>query len=75
MTTEKIKSAVESCPEYGGEPEIFVIDGFRDAVMKAVSLAEPGDIVLLSPASTSFYRFNNFEERGNTFKAIVNEME
>ena len=75
MTSEKIKSAVESCPEYGGEPEIFVIDGFRDAVMKAVSLAEPGDIVLLSPASTSFDRFKNFEERGNTFKAIVNEME
>ena len=75
MTSEKIKSAVESCPEYGGEPEIFVIDSFRDAVMKAASLAEPGDIVLLSPASTSFDRFKNFEERGNTFKAIVNEME
>lgn len=33
-----------------------------------------GDVVLLSPASTSFDMFRNFEERGNLFKKIVNEL-
>ena len=30
-----------------------------------------GDVVLLSPASTSFDRFRNFEERGRVFKELV----
>ncbi len=36
--------------------------------------AHDGDVVLLSPASTSFDMFRNFEERGNLFKKIVNEL-
>ena len=75
MTAEKIKNAVRNCPEYDGTPEIYEAEEFRDAILKASELAEPGDVVILSPASTSFDRFRNFEERGNTFKAIVNEME
>ena len=34
-------------------------------------LARPGDVVILSPASTSFDRFKNFEERGRVFKDLV----
>ena len=30
-----------------------------------------GDVVILSPASTSFDRFKNFEERGRVFKDLV----
>ena len=36
---------------------------------------EDGDLVLLSPACSSFDRFSNFAERGDTFKAIVYELE
>ena len=50
------------------------MEGFRDAVVQASRLAEPGDVVILSPACTSFDRFKNFEERGNVFKQIVNEL-
>ena len=35
---------------------------------------EPGDVVLLSPASTSFDRFANFMERGRVFKDLVNAL-
>ena len=45
------------------------------AVLAAAADAEPGDTVLLSPACSSFDHFRNFEERGNTFKSIVNELE
>ena len=42
----------------------------EEAVKKAFSLAEPGDIVLFSPACASFDMFKNYEERGKAFKTI-----
>ena len=75
LTKDKIYSAVVNSPLYKGEPEIFVVDEFKNAVLKARDVAEKGDVVLLSPACTSFDRFKNFEERGNIFKSIVAEME
>ena len=47
---------------------------YQEAVSYAHSIAEKGDIVLLSSASTSFDMFRNFEERGNLFKKLVNEL-
>ena len=47
-------------------------ESFEDAVIKARETAKEGDTVLLSPACTSFDAFKNFEERGRTFKNIVN---
>lgn len=74
-TSDKIRAAVESTPEYKpNSPTIRCIDGFADAVRAAAAEAKDGDVVLLSPASTSFDRFKNFEERGNTFRKIVEEL-
>ena len=76
MTAEKIKAAVQAAPAYRpGAPEIFVIDDFTETVKAAAAGAEPGDTVLMSPASTSFDRFKNFEERGELFRRIVEEMQ
>jgi len=58
-----------------GEHQIHHYEEFEDAVKAASALAKDGDIVLLSPACTSFDKFKNFEERGNTFKDIVNRLE
>ena len=46
----------------------------EEAVIKAYENAVPGDVVLLSPASASFDKYRNFEERGNHFKKIVGEL-
>ena len=50
---------------------IVSCDSYGDAVAEARRLARPGDSVVLSPAGTSFDRFQNFEERGDCFKELV----
>lgn len=48
-------------------------ENFQDAVRKACRAAEPGDVVLLSPACASFDMFSNYLERGNLFKKLAAE--
>ena len=47
---------------------------YEEAVEAAHRAAKPGDTVLLSPASTSFDMFRNFEERGNKFKQLISNL-
>lgn len=46
----------------------------KEAVEKAYSLAESGDVVLLSPCCASFDLFKNYEDRGKQFKNAVREL-
>lgn len=48
-----------------------VVPAFDDAVQAALSTARSGDQVLLSPACASFDQFDNFEQRGERFEALV----
>lgn len=41
------------------------------AVRRAARVAEPGDVVLLSPACASFDQFRDYEARGDAFRAAV----
>lgn len=45
-----------------------------EVVKTAQSLSAPGDIVLLSPACSSYDQFDNFEERGSVYKRCVREV-
>ena len=47
---------------------------FAPAVKAAAAAAEPGDVVLMSPASAAFDQFKNFMVRGNYFKELVKEL-
>lgn len=56
--------------------DVEIIDAIdmKDAVVKSKSLSEPGDIVLLSPSSSSLNKYNNFEERGEDFIKCVKSL-
>ena len=74
-TGPKIKEAVLGAPEYReGCPEILEIEDFTEAVHTAAAKAQPGDAVLLSPASAAFDKFKNFMVRGRFFKELVNAL-
>ncbi len=48
-----------------------IISEFELAVKTAYSIADSGDVVLLSPGCTSWDAFSSFEHRGRVFKEIV----
>ena len=72
-TAGVIRRAVEQSDNYDGL-EILDVADYHEAVSIADRRAREGDVVILSPASTSFDRFANFMERGKVFKEIVNQL-
>ena len=69
-TKEKIISAAREV----GISQLYPVESFTEAVLKASSLAQAGDVVLLSPACASWDMFNSYEERGDLFKKIVSQL-
>lgn len=74
-TADKIEESLNSELEKRGLPKdrvrVHKCTSYQEIVTLAKNITTKGDIVLLSPASTSFDMFKNFEERGNTFKNLV----
>ena len=58
------------------QAEVSYLDAsdVRDATRKAFSVAEPGNVVLLSPANASWDMYKNFEVRGDEFLAVFKEL-
>ena len=52
-------------------PHLKMADSLKDAVKQARNAAKRGEIVLLSPACSSYDMFENYEDRGNQFKQAV----
>lgn len=56
---------------YQGVVPIRFEERFTMAIEKAHEAAQPGDLVLLSPASASYDQFADFEQRGETFRQVI----
>ncbi len=54
--------------------EAYIVDAMQDALDKAMTISEVGDVILLSPACASYDQFENFEARGIAFKNMVNKL-
>ena len=75
-TASKIRESIEIAPGYSESGlQIFEEDDFKDAILTAHRVAQPDDVVILSPACASFDKFKNFMLRGEAFKKIVYELE
>lgn len=73
-TAGVIRQSVEQAENYQGL-EIIDVEDYHQAAGIARERAAEGDVVILSPASTSFDRFKNFMERGKAFKEVVNALQ
>ena len=81
MLKERVKivytigSAAEKIErELQGVVKIVPAETLQAAVAKAAKAATIGDVVLLSPACSSFDQFENYEQRGRVFRQLVNEL-
>lgn len=70
--TEKIKSGLKKIDSEKIVDSEF--DSMEKAVVRAKSLAGPGDVVLLSPGAASFGLFLNEFDRGDKFRAAVGKL-
>lgn len=69
-TAEAIEVAIRAFSDL----PIFRVSDMAQAVATADKITKNGDIVFMSPASASFDMYTNFEERGNHFKQLVNDL-
>lgn len=67
-TAEKIRNS------WQGFTDCVIAQTIENAVVMAAKIAEPGDVVLLSPACSSFDQFNDYKHRGEVFKNEVKKL-
>lgn len=69
-TREKFAEAAKN----KGYTQVTLVENMEEAVKMAVKCSLPGDAILLSPACASWDMYDNFEQRGAHFKAIVSAL-
>ena len=65
------KARFNEAAQQAGIKNIHLVETFVDGVAKAHELAKAPQVVLLSPACSSYDMFNNYPERGRKFKELV----
>lgn len=74
-TAKKIELAVKNDDSYDEHNiKIFNVSNMEEAADMAQKVATNGDIVFFSPASASFDLYKNFEQRGDHFRFVVNNL-
>ncbi|CAG5008742.1 UDP-N-acetylmuramoylalanine--D-glutamate ligase [Dyadobacter sp. CECT 9275] len=82
LVRQKVKALIILTPDFeklekyfkGIVGQIYITQDIQEAVSQARAWAQPGDVVLLSPACASFDLFKNYEDRGEKFKQAVRQL-
>lgn len=73
QTATKIYDAVKKeLEKQNKQLDIHMCETFKESLELAKRIAKPGQVVLFSPASTSFDMFKDMYDRGDQFKNLVN---
>ncbi len=59
------------CQDWEGVVPCQIAVSIADAVERAHALAQPGEVVLFSPGTSSFDMFKSYADRGDQFRALV----
>ena len=71
-----IEQALQQAGDRKGETgksriPLYPVESLDQALSRAIDVAKPGDVVLLSPGGTSYDAFEDFEARGKRFRELV----
>lgn len=69
------QAAERMAKNWSGVVPLKQVDSLQEAVRMARRMAHRGDVVLLSPACSSYDMFRDYEERGDIFKKLVNGLD
>lgn len=67
------KSIYKVAKEYFKD-NIYIVKSLKEAVILSQKIAQSGEVILFSPACASFDAYKSYVERGDHFKAIVQEL-
>jgi UDP-N-acetylmuramoylalanine--D-glutamate ligase len=60
--------------DWKGAVPCEIADSLADAVERAHAIAQPGEVVLFSPGTSSFDMFKSYADRGDQFRALVHAL-
>ena len=66
---------IAQCINDAGGCTIVRAESMAQAVTECAKIAKSGDVVLMSPACASYDMFDNYKQRGQTFKDCVQSLE
>lgn len=70
---KRMLEIIKSKSDYSHDKVIVLADNLEQAFKLAVDYTQPGHACLLSPAAASYDAFRNFEERGDSFRKLVQQ--
>ena len=81
LVSEKVRAAVligemaeRIAQDWKGAVPCEIADSLADAVERARAIAQPGEVVLFSPGTSSFDMFKSYADRGDQFRALVHAL-